>query len=229
MAVTTRLGPAPPKAFTWTYTKLKNFEACPKKHYEVDVLKNFQEDSEQLTWGNSVHDALAKRVGEKRTPLPKGMTSYEPWAEKLVTTPGNIFVENKMGLTREFAPAGFFDRDVWLRAIVDVIKIHGDVALLIDWKTGKIKEDLVQLALSAACVFAKYPEIKKIRARYVWLQENAQTDEDFTPEDMPGLWKGLWPRVQALEHAHNTTTYQAKPSGLCRNWCPVRDCPHYGG
>lgn len=229
-ATTTRLGPAPLKPFTWTYSKLKNFENCPKKHYEIDVTKNIkEEDSDQLKWGNHCHDSFAKALGPNRVALPANMASFQPWVDKLVTTPGNILVENKMALTREFAPCEFFDRSVWFRAIVDVIKINGDVALIIDWKTGKIVEDSVQLALSAACVFAKYPEIKKIRSRFVWLKENAQTDEDFTPDDMPGMWRNLWPRIQMLEHAHNTTTYPAKPSGLCRNWCPVSTCPHYGG
>jgi hypothetical protein len=225
-AVTRVLGP---KAFTWSYSRLKNFEACPKKHYEVDILKRAkEEESEQLGWGNRVHDALAKRCGDKRVALPPAMTRYEPWCERLVTSPGIILVEQQLALTKEFAPCGYFDANVWFRAKGDVIKINGPVALIVDWKTGKIIEDSVQLALSAACVFAKFPEIKKIRSRFAWLKDNAETDKDFTPEDMPGFWRSIWPRVEALEHAHNTTTYMAKPGGLCRNWCPVASCPHHG-
>lgn len=218
-----------PKAFTWSYSRLKNFEACPKKHYEVDIIKRAkEEEGEQLMWGNQVHDAMAKRCGEKRVPLPKAMERYEPWAARLVTSEGIIHVENKMALTRDFEACSFFDPNVWFRAVGDVIKINGTVGLIIDWKTGKIVEDSVQLALSAACVFAKFPELKKVRSRFVWLKDNATTDEDFTPGDMPNMWKALWPRIEALEHAHNTTTYMAKPGGLCRNWCPVSSCPHMG-
>jgi hypothetical protein len=226
--VTRRMGG--PKPFTWSYSRLKNFEACPKKHFHVDIAKDIKEpDSEQLKWGNLVHDALAKRCGEKRTPLPTGMEKYEHWADKLVTSQGIIHVENKLALAKDFSACGFFDDNVWFRAVGDVIKINGSVALIIDWKTGKIVEDSVQLALSAACVFAKFPELKKIRSRFVWLKEQATSDQDFTPEDMPGLWKSLWPRIEQLEHAHNTTTYPAVQGGLCRNWCPVKSCPHNGG
>lgn len=226
MAVITRYGVKP---FTWSYSRLKNFEACPAKHYAVDIAKSIkEEDSEQLLWGNIVHDALAARCSDKRVPLPDNVMMYEPWAQRIVTPEGNYFVENSMGLTKDFAACGFFDARVWLRAKVDLIKIVGPVALIVDWKTGKIKDDSVQLALSAACVFAKFPEVKAARSEYVWLQENCTTHEIFKPSDMPGMWKGLWPRIQALEHAHNTTTYQAKPGGLCRNWCPVRSCPHNG-
>lgn len=225
-AVTTRLGPRP---FTWSYSRLKNFEACPKKHYEVDIAKSIKEDdSEQLQYGNAVHDLLAKRCGEKRQPLPKGYETLEPWALKVVTSPGDIYVENKLALTKDFGACGFFDSNVWFRGIGDVIKINGSVGLTIDWKTGKIVEDSVQLALVAACIFAKYPQLKKLRTKFVWLKENAVTDEDFTPDDMPAMWKKIWPRIEAMEHAHNTTTYMAKPGGLCRSWCPVKACPHNG-
>lgn len=225
-AITTQYGPKP---FTWSYSRLKNFEACPKKHYEIDLKKSIKEEqSDQLLWGNQVHDGLAKRCGGKRTSLPKGMELYEPHAARVLTSAGNIYVENQMALTREFAACGYFDPPVWFRAKVDLIKINGRVALIIDWKTGKIVDDSCQLALSAACVFAKFPEVQKIRSQFAWLAQNAKTDEDFTRADMPGMWRGLWPRIQALEHAHNTTTYPAKPGGLCRSWCPVTSCPHHG-
>jgi hypothetical protein len=225
-AVTTRHGPKP---FTWSYSRLKNFEACPKKHYEVDITKKAkEEESDQLMWGSQVHKAMDLRCGDKRTPLPKAMELYEPWAQKIVTPGSNYFVENSMALTKDFAPCGYFDPGVWFRAKVDLIKITGRVALIVDWKTGKIKDDSVQLALSAACVFAKFPELKAVRSEYVWLQENATTSQTFKPADMPSMWRSIWPRIEALEHAHNTTTYMAKPGGLCRSWCPVRSCPHNG-
>ncbi len=192
-AVTTSYGPKP---FTWSYSRLKNFEVCPKKHYEVDIKKSIKEgESDNLIWGNEVHDKMAKRVGDKRIILPDSMKAYEPHALRIVTGEGNIHVENKMAITKEFAACGFFDRNVWFRSIVDVIKINNRVAGIWDWKTGKIVEDSCQLALSAACVFAKFPEVKKIRSSFVWLKDNAVTNEDFTPEDMPGQM------LRALEQA----------------------------
>jgi len=59
---TTRYKPAGPKPFAWSYSKLKNFEVCPKRHYNVDVIKSFkEEEGEALVWGNMVHKALADR------------------------------------------------------------------------------------------------------------------------------------------------------------------------
>src|SRR3954463_259124 len=97
--VTTR---SKPKPFTWSYSKLKNFETCPKRHLHLDILKDVkEEDSDQLTWGNYVHKALADRIS-KGTNLPKGMEDYETWCEKISQTddPENtqIMVEQKLAI-----------------------------------------------------------------------------------------------------------------------------------
>jgi hypothetical protein len=218
-----------PRPFTWSYSRLKNFENCPKKHYELDIAKNIkEEEGESLLWGNYVHKHMALACGPTRAPLPDQLAPYQKYVDRLVTSPGNILVEQKLALMRNFGACEFFAPAVWFRGIGDVIKINGSVALTGDWKTGKILEDSVQLALTAACIFAKFPEVKKIRSVFWWLKEDCETVEDFTPADMPGLWRALWPRIEAMEHAHNTTTYQAKPSGLCKHYCPVTSCPHHG-
>lgn len=220
------------KPFTWSYSRLKNFEACPKKHWHVDIAKDVkEEEGEALLWGNQVHKAAAARLKDGKA-LPPGMEIIESFCQKILTPAGNaeskILVEQKLAITKDFGPCGYFDKSVWFRAVGDVIKIVGPVALIGDWKTGKIKEDGVQLALSAMCVFAHYPEVKRVRSEFIWVAHDATSRADFNRNDMPQFWQGVWTRIQALEHAHNTQSYPAKPGGLCRNWCPVTKCPHHG-
>lgn len=233
--VTTRNGnglPQAPKPFSWSYSRLKNFEACPKRHFEIDLSKNVKEaDGEALLWGNAVHNALAARCGPAQTPLPEGMKPYEHWAQKVLAGGGDIHVEQNMALARDFQACGYFDkgdRPTWFRAKVDFIKIIGDVALIVDWKTGKILEDSQQLALTAACVFAKHPDIAAVRASFVWLKEDAESSETFMKDDMPYMWRNLWPRIEALERAHNEMNYPPIQNRLCRSWCPVTKCPYHG-
>jgi len=216
------------KPFAWSYSKLKNFETCPKRHYEIDVAKNIkEEDSDELKWGNTIHKSAAKHLGEG-APLIQGTEVLQPWCDRIKAGGGTILVEQKLAITRDFGKCDWFDRNAWYRGIGDVIKIVGDVALVVDWKTGKILEDSVQLALMAQCVFAHHPEVTHVRSEFVWLKEDASSREDFSRDDMAGLWRLLWPRLELLEHAHNTTTYPAKPGRLCRKWCPVQSCPHWG-
>jgi hypothetical protein len=229
-----------PKPFAWSYSKLKNFEVCPKRHYNVDVIKAFkEEEGEALQWGNAVHKALANRCGKGKMPLPHPMAGYEKWAER-VTSGSNvtILVEQQLAIDEDFAPTKWFDKDAeragqgrpWYRGIADVLKISssGQVALAIDWKTGKIIDDAPQLALLAACIFAHHPNVLKVRSEFIWLKENASTRQDFRRDEMAVIWKGLWPRIEALRLAHETLNYPPKPGFLCRRYCPVTSCVHHG-
>ena len=218
-----------PKAFAWSYSKLKNYETCPKRYYSIDIAKLVkEEESEQLTYGNTLHKVLAEAIAGK-APLPKPFGHLQSWVDK-VTAGGNhkILVEQQLAIRQDFSGTEWFGKDAWYRGIADVIKIVGPVAVVLDWKTGKILEDGVQLALMAQCVFAHHPEIQKIRTEFIWLKEDATTRADFTREDMVKVWAGVLPRVQLLEQAHKAMEFPPKPGNLCRKWCPVDSCPHQG-
>lgn len=218
-----------PKSFAWSYSKLKNFESCPKRSWHLDIAKDVKdEESEHIAYGNAVHKALAARIGDERTALPEPFKGLEKWAERVLKSDGKIYVEQQLAITSDFGQTTWFGSDAWYRGIADVIKIVGPVALAMDWKTGKVLEDGVQLALMAQCVFAHFPEVQKIRTEFIWLKEDATTRADFTREDMVKVWAGVLPRVKMLEEAHKMTTFPPKPGNLCRKWCPVTQCPHQG-
>jgi hypothetical protein len=211
---------------------LKNFETCPKRYYAIDVAKQFKEDedNDHLKYGNFVHTSIADRINAERKPLPPTLEKLlEPWAVKVLTPPfDQVLVEQQLAITEDLQKTTWFGDDVWFRAVVDVLKIVGPVALAIDWKTGKIVEDSVQLALTAACVFAHHPEVHALRTDFVWLKEDATTRADFTRADMPGMWAGLLPRVTTLRRATDAMEFPPKPNGLCKRWCVVENCPHHG-
>jgi hypothetical protein len=80
----------------------------------------------------------------------------------------------------------------------------------------------------AACVFAHYPAVMKVRSMFAWLKEDAETTQDFHRNDMPAMWRHLWPRIEALKNAYENTIFPPKPGGLCKRYCPVTQCPHNG-
>lgn len=217
------------KQFAWSFSKLKNFEVCPKRHYEVDLAKNFtDEDGEALVWGNRVHKAMAVRLGKPKAPLPDDMALFEPWAKKVENGAGTLYVEQKYAITKDFMRCDWFAPVAWYRGIGDVVRVSGRVALVLDWKTGKILEDSVQLALMAQCIFAHFPEVQKVRSVYAWLKDDAETSEVFDRSDMSELWVGLLDRVWKLENAYKTQSYPPLPGRLCKRWCPVTSCPYHG-
>jgi len=218
-----------PKSFAWSYSKLKNYDTCPKRYYEVDVTKNFKEnESEALKWGNAVHAALHQRLLPGKVSLPEGMQQYEPWAKKVEDVTGELFVEQQYALNEMLQPVTWFAKNAWVRSIADAVKIDGSKALAVDWKLGKIVEDSQQLALMAACIFSHYPDVQSVDTLFVWFKEDAKTHEKFLRADIPKIWLSIMPRVKQLKHAHDTNAFPTKPSKLCRAYCPVVTCEYHG-
>lgn len=216
------------KPFAWSFSKLKNYETCPKRHYELDVLKNYKDDeSEQIKWGNTVHAALAVAC-EKKTQLPLEMSDFQTFVDEIVGSNAQIKVEQKFAITKDLQPTQWFGKNVWYRGIADVVLLDGPAGIALDWKTGKITEDHSQLMLMAQCMFSHYPELQHVRTAYIWLKEDAKTVDNYTRDGIANDWVGLLPRVQALELAHQTMTFPPKPSYLCRRYCPVQSCIFHG-
>lgn len=229
------------KAWSWSYSKLKNYEVCPRKHYEVDLAKTFAEVPDDdpdsaLNWGNRVHDAF-KVALKSGTALPKEMSAFQHWIDKINAGPGELLVEQKYAINRNFEAVAYFANDVWVRMIGDAVRIdkpftdrHGNrfrLALVVDWKTGKILEDPVQLMLMAQALFSTYPDLTHVRSEYVWLKDDCTTPELFTRQEVAEQWTKLMPRIATLEKAAMTQSYPPKPGRLCKNWCPVQSCPHW--
>lgn len=220
------------KEWAWSYSKLKNYDACPKKHYEVDIAKTYAETQDTdpdspLNWGNRVHDTF-KKVLLGQLVMPDEMKQFQHWVDRVLKGPGTLLVEQKYAITRQFQKTAYFAGDVWYRGIGDVVRLDRDLALVLDWKTGKILEDSVQLMLMAQCIFSHYPQVQYVRSEFVWLKDDCTTPELFTRKEVADQWVELLPRVTALENAAKTMTYPPKPSGLCKKYCPVASCPFYG-
>ena len=214
-------------AWAGSYSKLKNYETCPKRHYEVDIAKSFKDSTEQLDWGNRVHKALADACVGK-TPLPEELKDYQKWVDRVRAGPGELLVEQKYAITRDFQATEYFGPRVWWRGIGDAVRIDGPVALGIDWKTGKVLHDSVQLMLLAACIFAFHPEVKKVRTEFIWLKDDCSTQDIWDRNTIANEWVGLLPRIKALEDANKTMTFPPKPGKLCARYCPVLSCPYHG-
>lgn len=221
-----------PKAFAWSYSKLKNFLSCPFRYYNYDVIKSVREPpSPQLERGFEIHDALAKRIA-KGKPLPAEIADYEKYVQQFLhgaDQPGvKVFVEQKWSIDRNFNPLpDFFDRRTWFRAVADAVKIVGDVALNWDWKTGKPKDDVTQIVTAAACLMAHHPEVQVVKNEFIWLEYDEKSTVIVRRDQLPEMWAGVLPKVAELEAAHAENKFPAKKNGLCREWCAVETCLHH--
>jgi hypothetical protein len=219
------------RPFSLSYSRIKNYETCPRRYNEIDVLKNFKEEkTRELTDGFLVHDAMADRI-TSGTPLPPGMP-FEKWIDYVYDHGISPRAETRLAITPDFMPCDYFDRvkPVWLRTVADVLNIDGNKAHIVDWKTGKVKPDLDQLMLIGTCVMVHYPEVFHLKADLVWLAHDTQTTREFTVDDIARFWigDGMFAKVQALQEAHDKNHFPPRTSGLCKRYCVVTTCEHCG-
>ena len=210
----------------WTFSHLDQLTTCPKRYYHLRVAKDTQDDppGEAIMWGRKAHTAFENRI-KYSTPFPEGMTQWEPMAQKILALPGEKFAEHKMALDINFKPTAY--KTAWTRGITDLFVVNGKKAATADYKTGKFKPS-DQLRLYSAYILASYPEIETVDSAFIWLKDKKVSRETVTRETVPAVWQDIMPVVRKLEHAYDKNVWPAKPSGLCREWCPVLKCEHNG-
>jgi len=220
------------KPITWSYSSLALYQQCPKKYYHLKVAKDIKEElGEAIIFGNEIHK-IAEEYVSKDKPIPEKYRGIEPALKALKDMEGEKLCENKLGLTIDFEPCGFFDKKVWWRGVADIIILQGDTILTVDYKTGKPTPDSAQLRLTAAMTFAHKPYIDKVVNAFLWLKikDEPPTTEVITRDEVSTIWQEFAPRVQRLEYAVAENKFPPRPSGLCRKWCPVGKtlCEHCG-
>lgn len=208
----------------WTFSQLEKFQNCPRQYYHVRVLRDVIEPPTEATkWGEKVHLAMEHRI-QDGTELPDGMKQWEPLAKKLEQLPGQKYCEVKMSVDKNFQPSGW--SNAWSRGIADLLVVNGTKAVNLDYKTGKRKLTH-QLMLYAGYTFAMYPQVNEVETGFVWMKDKKIDKEKFERDQIPVIWNTFLPVVRKLESAYERDAWPCRPSGLCRGWCPVKQCEFY--
>jgi len=216
----------------WTYSTLDTFETCPRKFYHLKVAKDIVEPPTVYTeWGKTVHSAFENFVKEG-TPLPTGMEQWQKIMSAIAALPGEKLTEHQYALDRDFQPCSW--GSAWTRGIADLVVIHKDKAVVVDYKTGK-RKPTEQLDLYAAYAFSHHPQVQTVTTGFVWLKEkkvdwnvSKKDKKPFNRQEVPIIWQSLLPRVRKLESAYERDSWPARTSGLCKAWCPVTSCEFNG-
>ena len=207
------------KPFVFTYTNINTYLICPEQMYRRYVKKDVAfKGSPESEFGNEVHSAMEYRIGGK--PLPVKMQHWEPFVAAFDGL--KVKAEVKLGITAEGRPTGFFDKDVWLRGKADVVAINGTACFLPDWKSGKPREEPLELAVNAMLVHAANPHLRSFTGAYVWLKEN-RMGVAHDVSDTNSTWAKVNNVVEEIKDSMQSGVWEKKRTPLCA-WCDVADC-----
>lgn len=200
-----------------SYTLLNCWCVCPHQAARRYIIKDIPyETDEKRSSGKHVHESIATRI--KGGPLAEDCQQYEPLVAPLVGTKP----ERKLAITGQGTPISFFDKEAWLRGVIDAHIIKDDTAVVFDWKTGKEWEDPFELEIFALLLRCHHPEIKKATGYYVWLRDS-KLGEEHDLSDFAGTFGKVLKFHDEIENKEN---FEKKTPGPLCKWCPVLDCAH---
>ena len=207
---------------THSFSSIKMYENCPKRYYHQRITKEVQDTGSDATiYGERVHEALEHRL-DKKVELPSESKAYEPLCKSIEGMGGTLQVEQKLTLSENLTPTTWWEKDAWLRSILDVLIIFEDEAIVMDWKTGKRRPDFSQLELFALQVFSHYPNIKKVKSTFIWLKDLSLDSHTYNRLDADDLWVKLLSKTERINQSLTNNNWPPKPSGLCR-FCPAKN------
>lgn len=211
-----------------SFSKMNTFETCPRQYEAKYVTKEVPfKQTDEARWGDFVHKCLEEYI-RYGTPLPTNVAGYQKFADAILAKRGEAIAERQIAINPYLMKTGYFDGDVWIRAKIDVTILRDDSALVLDWKTGKMKEDPKQLMFYALLIFILHPHVQKVQAGFIWLKDGVITPPTTFTRDqydqMLAMWKG---KYEKIKEAHDNGVFEPTPNGLCYGWCEVTDCPHW--
>lgn len=214
-----------------SYSAIKDFQGCGRRYHQVRILRRFKSEATEATmYGERVHKAFELYLTDG-TPLPADLLRHQPLLDKLAGKSREMYCERKLGVRADFTSCDFYDPDVWMRGIPDLLMLSREngKAWIGDWKTGKSARfaDTEQLELMAAMVMAHYPEINHVRGILAFVVAGTAVPAEYRREQLPEIWSKWAGRAEQILDAMRNDVWNASPSALCR-FCPVSNevCEH---
>jgi hypothetical protein len=219
------------KPLPWSPSALDTFKNCPEQYHHRYVLKDLppEERSREQIYGEQVHEAFANRQGPKRTKLPPGLASHEPFMLILSGQPGWPYIEHKVALAKNLETCEWDDENVWCRMIIDYLRVDAASrrAWIVDYKTGRPHRKFNQLVIYALWVFQEFRYVDTIEVLFYWTKDGTASRKTWSRDEVPKLWGELVGDLTQYKEAFRTDTWQLRQSGLCNGWCPVISCKYW--
>lgn len=207
-----------------SYSFYNDFDNCPHKAYRRYIKRDlpYEEKSEAQHKGTRMHVAMENRIG-KDMPLPEEWASAEPLAAVFAGMPDThpVRVEYKLAMTMD-GPCAYDAQTAWFRGKLDVV-VMASGGWIVDWKTGKVREDRFELECQALLLKMNHPHLDPIEGQYYWFAEGRPGRRySLRPDDTFVTLRNKWVLWKQFEERKD---FPKRPNPLCA-WCPVEDCEY---
>ena len=192
-------------------TSLKTWVNCPRlfKAKYVDRIIAYQQ-SPAAERGEKIHAELEDAVRNGTKPsvwTPPGLMDLLHKAKALV--------EGEVAVNYNFDPVDYKSKDAWLRGKIDARVVRGHKALVVDWKTGKVRPDKIQADMYTALV-SSIDHATEVEFRLVYVDQKQVVNLSRDSQ--------AWDRIRKLAYkVEQDKDFLPNPSWLCK-WCDFTAC-----
>ena len=216
-------------SIVWSFSSLKTFQQCPKKYYHTKIAKDIVEPDTTATLYGKTALTVAEEYIKDGVPIPKAFAYMQATLDVLKEIPGDKLCEVKLGLTKNLESCDFNAPNVWWHGIADLVVINRETgtAHSVDYKTSKSARyaDVKQLDLVACGLFAKFPEIKKVRSALLFVVSKEFVKAEHYSEMLIKYMESPSKDVARIEAALDNGVWNPIQGPLCK-FCAVRDCEY---
>ena len=213
----------------WSWSRIECFEQCPRKFELQNIIKasNFKFiENETTKRGKRVHKDLENALLGQ--PLPEDLAHVKPIVDRILAKFPDVQPERKVSWDKDFKPTSYFNTDrTMFRAELDVLAVNGKMAIIYDWKTGKVRDKPDQLRLYAAVIFILYPEVETVHTAFIFVDHQEIKDAIYHRNQFEKMWSNFEERADLILAAHEEGRWPPRKNYLC-NWCPATpaQCPY---
>lgn len=214
----------------YSFSKLNTYEMCPKR-FKFRYIKKEKEgecDKSALIRGSAIHEMFENHQKGKEPKKSKYTADFKkaierPQVKKIkkhLESPEKTCREVSFGMTKDFSPCEYKDKNALFRGKIDLVYIDNGVLNLADYKTGKAKDEKYQnydqLLLYSIYFFQRYPSLEKLKISYVYVDQDVVNSLEVLRSFIETHKAHFLSIVNSIEADQE---YIAKPSKLC-HWCP---------
>lgn len=216
-----------------SYSRLSVYEQCPFKFKAQYIDKTYPDDSNNPAFirGNELHkqcDTYIKATSsaKRKLLLCEEVKNVLPIIDRVSSQYDKIFSEQKLALNSSLTKCDWFSKATIYRAIIDMLAINKDTALIIDFKSGKVRKydnkPTGQLHLTACFIFALFPNVQQIATSYLFLDHKKTISKIFNREKYESL------RITFMDMLTKVNTEKEWPKTKNKYccWCKLHNCKH---
>lgn len=210
----------------YSFSIINLYKQCPRKfkYAKIDKIPVEDVDDEPLVKGIAIHSIL-----EDYPNFKPEHNKYFHFVEDFINSDlgkkylnSNGIAEQSFGLNKDFTETSFWDKSGWYRGKIDLICTIDNQLNLIDYKSGKYKEekwqDYSQLMSYAVWLFLKYTELQTIRIAYVYVEHNQENELILNRKSLVPTLKDI---ITTSESIETCVIFEKKITKLC-DWCPYQ-------